>query len=89
MGYDRIVETAEDLGTGVIKVRIIGGSPATIEVDGVDLARAISMVEVIMEPHEEARVRLTVIPDELVIELDGEVVRILDSLPVDKAEDGA
>ena len=71
------------------KVRIIGGSPATIEVDGVDLARAISMVEVIMEPHEEARVRLTVIPDELVIELDGEVVRILDSLPVDKAEDGA
>ena len=73
----------------MIKVRIIGGSPATIEVDGVDLARAISMVEVIMEPHEETRVRLTVIPDELVIELDGEVVRILDSLPVDEAEDGA
>lgn len=71
------------------KVRIIGGRPPTIEIDGVDMANVLGTVEVIMEPGDNTVVRLTVIPDELQIDLDGEVVRVLDSLRVDETEDGA
>lgn len=68
------------------KVRIVGGRPPKIEVDGVDLAHTLGIVEVIMEPGEIPVVRLTVVPDELEIELEADVVRVLDSLDVDETE---
>ena len=73
------------------KVRIVvtGLFERKFEVDGVDLTRTLTTVEVILEPGKPPMVRLTIVPDELEIELDADVVRVLDSLDVEKTEDQA
>ena len=67
------------------KVRIVGGRPPIIEVDGVDMAKVVSTVELLMEPGESPRLVLTIPPLELDIETDAEVMTILEGLQVEGA----
>lgn len=67
------------------KIRIVGGHPPIIEVDGVNMANVVSTVELVMEPGEPPRVRLTIPPLELDIDIDAEVMTVLESLPVEGA----
>ena len=55
-----------------------------IELDGVNVAGAVSTVEITMEPGEVARVRLT-IPTGLDLDLDAEVTKLIDALPAEAA----
>ncbi len=51
-----------------------------IEIDGVNVAGAVSTVEITMEPGEVPCIRLTV-PTGLDLELDAEVAKLIDALP--------
>ena len=61
-----------------IKTNGIACAPV-IEVDGVNVAGAVSTVEITMEPGEVTRVRLT-IPTGLDLELDAEVTKVIEGI---------
>lgn len=65
------------------RVRIVGGRPPTIEIDGVNVANAVGELQILMEPGKVPLVRLTVPACELDVELDADVVKILDELDVE------
>ena len=67
------------------KVRIVGGRPPIIEVDGVDMANVVSTVELLMEPGRPPHLVLTIQAQDMDIELDAEVSAVIEGLPVEGA----
>lgn len=63
------------------KVRIVGGYPPVIEIDGVNMAKAVSEVELVMGLGDVPRVHLTIPAVEIDLELDADVTKMLDSIP--------